>query len=114
MQPGPGRAAAVESAASGSGTAGEFLTGGPVPEFETGSGDLQLGALPAGRQLLYGLLMIVYRAETEIATVLADAAGQPGAVRALARSLVQSPASLRPEAQTGTLEVRLPHFPTRA
>ena len=44
----------------------------------------------------------------QIAAVLADAASQPVAVRALGRTLLQSSTSLRPDAQASTLEVSGP------
>ena len=52
------------------------------------------GADPGG--LLDGLRMIACRAETAMASVLAPHLGKPAEVRALARALLQSDASLRP------------------
>ena len=65
---------------------------GKLPE------ELRLRALPGARRgLLDGLRMIACRAETAMASVLAPHLGKPAEVRALARALLQSDASLRPD-----------------
>ena len=82
---------------------------GELPE------ELRLRALPAPRRgLLDGLRMIACRAETAMASVLAPHLGKPAEVRALARALLQSDASLRPGPAAGTLTVQLLHTACRA
>ena len=82
---------------------------GELPE------ELRLRALPGARRgLLDGLRMIACRAETAMASVLAPHLGKPAEVRALARALLQSDASLRPDPAAGTLTVQLLHTACRA
>ena len=107
------RIAAGEQELEGLATARQRAPGHlPAGDLE---GDLQLRALPHGRHLLLnGLKMIAYRAETALAAFLAPACGKPDEVRALARSLLRCDACLQPDAAAGTLQVRLPHLPSRA
>ena len=78
---------------------------------------------PAEQDRLDGTLWLAARdcllacGETTLSrntTVLADDAGQVASMRALALVLFQSPDRLWPDAQAGTIEVRLPHFPIHA
>ena len=82
---------------------------GELPE------ELRLRALPGARRgLLDGLRMIACRAEIAMASVLAPHLGKPAEVRALARALLQSDASLRPGPAAGTLTVQQLHTACRA
>ena len=74
----------------------------------------ELDAPAARRGLQEGLRLIAYRAETALAAVLAPHLGKPAEVCALTRTLLQSDASLRPDAAAGTLTVQLQHTACRA
>lgn len=79
------------------------------------SQDERLQALPAPlRQLLHTLRMLVYRAETAMAVVLAPQLDNPETARSLLKALFRSDASLLPDPAAGTLTVRLLHQASRA
>ncbi len=66
------------------------------------------------RELCDTLRMLVYRAETRLAAVLAPQLSRPETARLQIKALLRSAASLLPDPVAGTLTVRLLHQPTRA